>query len=311
MKRSFFLIMLVGLSIEARIQIRHTGSSSSYFFAMRVADEFSKKSSHVCPLVESTNTSKGFMDFAQTEDQYSYDVVNASRPIQPAELGCCKKAGVGPFLEICVGLDAIALIAKKSTVEFKDLTIQDISKAVAKKVKNDKGEFVNNPYKKWSDINPKLPNLPIRILIPSKGRGTREGFESIVLNENKEIRSGPEVRDISVYEVADNYRLFFDFLEKNQNVLAFVSTNILDERHHIKKLPIDGIEPTYLNIQNRSYPMVRKVFIYVKEKNYTTTEGLQDYVNEWLSTAAIGKDGYLTKMGLIPLLPNEKKQRKL
>jgi phosphate transport system substrate-binding protein len=302
--------MLVGLSVEARIQIRHTGSSSSYLFTQKVADEFSKKSTHVCPLVESTNTNKGFIDLAQTEDQYNYDVINASRQIQPAELEQCKKAGIGPLLEVCVGLDAIALIAKKTTVEF-NLSIHDISKAVAKKIKNSKGEFVDNPYKKWSDINPKLPDLPIRILIPSKNHGTREGFESIVLNENKEIRDGPEVREISAYEASDNYRLFFDFLEKNENVLAFVSTNILDEHSHIKKLPINGVEPTYLNIQNRRYPMVRKVFIYIKEKNYATTEGLQDYVHEWLSPEAIGKDGYLTKMGLIPLLPNENKQRKL
>lgn len=311
MKLSFFLIMLVWLSIEARIQIRHTGSSSSYFFAMKVADEFSKKSTYICPFVESTNTTKGFIDLAQPEDKYGYDVINASRSIQPTELARCKKAGVGPLLEICLGLDAIALIAKKNTVEFKDLSIQDISKAVAKKIKNNEGEFIDNPYKKWSDINPKLPDLPIRILIPSKGHGIREVFESIVLNENKEIRDGPEVREISAYEVSDNYRLFFDFLEKNENVLAFVSTNILDERSHIKKLPINGVESTYLNIQNRSYPIVGKVFIYVKEKNYATTEGLKNYVDEWLSPTAIGKDGYLTKMGLIPLLANEKKQRKL
>ena len=54
--------------------------------------------------------------------------------------------------------------------------------------------------------------------------------------------------------------------------------------------------------------MVRKLFIYVRDSK---TEGLQDYINEWLSPAAIGENGYLTKMGLIPLLEGVERRRKL
>jgi phosphate transport system substrate-binding protein len=91
--------------------------------------------------------------------------------------------------------------------------------------------------------------------------------------------------------------------------MGFVATNLLDAHVHIKPLKIDNVEPTYSNIQNGTYPMVRKLFIYVRED--TKTEGILDYVNEWLSPAAISKDGYLTKMGLVPLLENAQRYRKL
>ena len=302
--------MFISLPVEGRIQVRQTGSSTVYPFAAKVAREFSKKSTHICPLVESTSTGNGFVDFTQTHSSFGCDVVGASRQINSYELAACKKAGVGQIQEICIGIGGIALVAKKSRSGFEDLRLKNIYQAVAKKVTNQKGEVVDNVYKKWSDINPKLPDLPICILIPSRDHGTREVFETVIMRGH-DIRKGPEVREISEYEAADSHDLLFDFLEHN-NAMAFIAVNLLSSHHdHIKVLPIDSINPTILNIQNGTYPLARKVFIYVKESNNRTTEGLQDYVNEWLSPEAIGNDGYLTKMGLVPLLEVKKNRRKL
>ena len=124
----------------------------------------------------------------------------------------------------------------------------------------------------------------------------------------QEVRSGVELREISDYEAADSHHLLFDFLDNNPTTMAFVAVNLLDEYTQIKAIQIDGIEPTQSNIHNGAYPMVRKLFIYVRDNK---TEGIQDYIDEWLSPAAIGKDGYLTKMELIPLLDGVERRRKL
>ncbi len=312
MKTFYFLIfMFAGLSVEGRIQILQTGSSTVYPFAVKVAQAFSKETTNVCPLVESTGTGAGFLDFSQADNNFGYDIAAASRKIKPEELKKCKKAGIASISEICIGIDGIALATKKNLKGFKDLSLQDIFSAISKTFTNKTGETIENPYKKWSDIDSKYPDAPIRILIPSKAHGTRDTFETVVMKGHA-IRSGPEIREISDYEAADSHDLLFDFLKQNDTAMAFVAVSLLDAREdHIKALSIDSTEPTILNIQNSTYPLVRKLFIYVNERRYGKTEGLREYVNEWLNPAAIGKDGYLTKMGLIPLLATEKKQRKL
>lgn len=304
----FLLLLFISFPVEGRIQIRQTGSSTVYPFAMKVAQEFSKKPSRICPLVVSTNTGTGFFDL--TQSGFRHDIIGASRVINPQELNSFKKLSVQSLLEICIGIDGIALAVKKNLKGF-NLKLVDIFQAIAHKVSNQKGEMVENPYKKWSDINPSYPDIPIRILIPSKSHGTRATFEVMVM-QGHDIRNGPEVREISDYEAADSHDLLFDYLKNNDKTMAFVAASLLTSHHdYFKPLAIDLIEPTILNIQRGRYPITRKLFIYVNEDNYETTERLREYIDEWLSPEAIGKDGYLTKMGLIPLLENQKKQRKL
>lgn len=300
-------LILMCCSVEGRIQIRQTGSSTLYPFAVKIAREFSRKTVHICPFVESTATGSGFADFSQSHNGFGYDIINASRPINPKELAKCKESGMASILEVCIGHDGIAFAAKKNLTGFSALRLKDILTAVAKKITNNNGDIVDNPYHQWNEINPNLPNLPIRILIPSKSHGSRDAFEAMVMRGN-EVRSGSELREINDYEAADGHHLLFDFLDNNPTTLAFVAANLLDGHAEIKAMQIDGMEPTYSTIQNGTYPMVRKLFIYVRDSK---TEGLQDYINEWLSPAAIGENGYLTKMGLIPLLDGVQKRRKL
>lgn len=294
--------------VEGRIQVRQTGSSTVYPFAVKVAYEFFKKTNKVSPLVESTSTGEGFDNFS-IMNSWS-DVISASRPIQEGEIKKYKKSGMKSVLEVCIGLDGIAIVANRNLKIFENLNVQDFFMAVAKKIKNSSGKLIDNPYKKWKEINPKLPDMPIRILIPSRFHGTRDAFEQLIMM-GQEIRQGDEVREISDYEAADNHHLLFDFLEKNSNVLAFVGMNLLRRYPEVKALKINEIEPSLLNMQNQRYPLMRKLFIYVRRENYKLVEGLQDYINEWLSEDAIGECGYLTQMGLIPLTKGFKKIRML
>ena len=101
--------------MEGRIQIRQTGSSSVYPFAIKIAQEFSKKTGHICPFLESTGTGSGFTDFYQshTHNGFGYDIINASRRINPKELAKCKESGMASILEVCIGYDGIAFAAKE------------------------------------------------------------------------------------------------------------------------------------------------------------------------------------------------------
>ena len=42
--------------------------------------------------------------------------------------------------------------------------------------------MVANPYKKWSDIDPSLPNKKIEVLGPPPTSGTRDAFVELVMD---------------------------------------------------------------------------------------------------------------------------------
>jgi phosphate transport system substrate-binding protein len=49
------------------------------------------------------------------------------------------------------------------------------------------------------------------------------------------------------------------------------------------------------------YPGARRLYIYVRKADVATTPGLDRLGAEYLSGAALGPDGYLLKLGFVPL----------
>jgi phosphate transport system substrate-binding protein len=65
------------------------------------------------------------------------------------------------------------------------------------------------------------------------------------------------------------------------------------------------VPPTFEEIAAQRYPIARPLFIYVKPAHVGLVAGLEDFVREYVSDRAIGEDGYLTDIGLIPLPAEE------
>ena len=74
-----------------------------------------------------------------------------------------------------------------------------------------------------------------------------------------------------------------------------------ENRDQVKGAAIEGIEPTFERIAALEYPVSRPLFIYVKQSHVGVIPGIPEYVTEYVSEGALGPDGYLTQMGLIPL----------
>ena len=64
---------------------------------------------------------------------------------------------------------------------------------------------------------------------------------------------------------------------------------------------IDGIAPSPETISNGTYPLARSLYIYVKKAHIGVTPGLQEFLIEFTSEAAVGRGGYLQDRGLVPL----------
>ncbi len=299
--KTLVFCIIVWIPLFSKVQIRQAGSSTIYPFALKVAAEFSKNANHIVPFLESTGSTKGFSLLSVNGGALDYDIIGSSRKIRLDELDRIKKAGIN-LSEICIGLDGVVAITRKNQSLFKNLRLKDINLALKEKIKNKQNQIMDNPYKTWHEINADLPNIPIRILISPKNHATRDMFELILSDE---IRKAPEVRELDKSEMDESHELLFDFLEKNDNYIAFVGINRLNHHNeNFEAIPIDSIEPTFANIQSEKYPLTRKLYLYVKTYNYKTTEGLREYLAEWQSSRAIGEEGYLTKMGLIPITSN-------
>lgn len=203
----------------ARDQINIVGSSTVFPFATAVAEKFGNKSEFKTPKVESTGSGGGLKLFCKGVGAETPDIANASRRMKAKEWKKCQVAGVKDIMEFKIGFDGIAMANAKSGPEL-SLTRKQVFLALAAMVPDNDGKLVANPYTKWSDIDPSLPDTKIEVLGPPPTSGTRDAFEELALgggakkiNWLKELR-GLKVGDAKIAELAKTHGIPAKFLEK-------------------------------------------------------------------------------------------------
>ena len=174
--------LLLCQSALARDYITMAGSSTVYPFARTIAEEFGQNTKFKTPIVESVGTGGGIKLFCLGVGEKFIDFANASRKIKTSELTICKKNGVKNIKEIKIGYDGI-VIANSVKANPYNLTKKQIFLALAKKVPI-AGKLVNNPYRKWSDIDKSLSNQEIMVYGPPPTSGTRDSFVELVMQES-------------------------------------------------------------------------------------------------------------------------------
>jgi phosphate transport system substrate-binding protein len=108
--------------------------------------------------------------------------------------------------------------------------------------------------------------------------------------------------DGAFVEAGENDNLIVQKLDGNPNAAGIFGYSFLEEnRDRVQGAVIDGVEPTFEKISTLQYPVSRPMFIYVKRAHVGVIPGIPEFVAEYLGEGAMGNDGYLTEMGLIPL----------
>jgi phosphate transport system substrate-binding protein len=311
-------LVSVAAHAQARDHISIAGSSTVFPFSSIVAEAFGKKGLYKTPVVESTGTGGGFKVFCAGIGAGTTDINDASRPITDGEKELCAKNGVTAIDEIRVGYDGIILAGVASAKPF-DISIEQLWLATAKNVPVG-GKWVPNPYKRWSDISPKLPNKAILIYGPAPNHGTRDAFVELVMDPS--CQRTPEyatvakddrktfcqtVREDNVWiDVSEDYALIMGKLAGDAKAMAVFTFSYLDQnRNKIKASTVNGVAASLETISSAKYPISRPLFIYVKRGHVGMIPGLSEFVQEFVSTRAAGKDGYLADKGLIPMPAKE------
>jgi phosphate transport system substrate-binding protein len=304
----------------ARDYISVVGSSTVYPFSTAVAEQFGKTSKFKTPKVESTGTGGGLKLFCAGVGVQHPDISNASRRIKPSEVADCTKNGVKEIVELKIGFDGIVLANSKKAPRL-SLTRKDVFLALAKTVPDPKGTetLVANPYRKWSDVNPKLPGEAIEVLGPPPTSGTRDAFVELVMDAGCKtvpwiaaLKDKDEAKfkatcqtlreDGRFIEAGENDNLIVQKLKANPNAIGIFGYSYLEQNGEaIQGSLMDGKAPDFDSISSGVYEVSRPLFIYIKKAHVGTIPGIREFIAEFTSAKAMGSEGYLVDKGLIPL----------
>lgn len=306
----------------ARDTIQVAGSSTVLPFSSIVAEEFGNTFSQFkTPVVGSGGSSGGLRQFCQGVGANTIDIANSSRPIKDGELASCVKAGVKNIHEIKFGYDGIVFASSSKKPAFA-LTPEHIFTAAAAQVPVN-GKLVANPYKNWNQIDKKLPNQEIILVIPASNHGTREVFEEKVIAPGCEAKA--EIKALSgdakkkacstlrkdgrIIEIAGDYTETLARLQSQQNAVGVFGLSFYDQnRDRLRVATINGVSPSQDTIVNGTYPVSRPLYFYVKGEHLKVIPGLEQYVDYYLNAKVSGAGSLLEEAGLIPLSAKERAQ---
>ncbi len=302
---------------QARDYVWAAGSSTVFPFTTRVAENYARKTGKKAPKVESLGTGGGIKLFCGGSGPGFPDIANASRRMKKAEFDTCAARGVRDIIEIKIGFDGIVIATDKDGANY-NFKLEHLYFAFAKTVLRG-GKFVPNPYNTWDEIGSGLPGNRITVYGPPPTSGTRDAFVELGMEAGArrfptldEIRSGNEKKfkalagtvreDGRWIDAGENDNAIVSTLTRTPGALGIFGYSFLEENQdRVKGATINGVAPTAANITSGAYPLSRSLYIYVKKSALTSTPGLREFVQEYLSDAATGRGGYLQDRGLLPL----------
>ena len=328
LKKLFFLSLLNFVfiySVTSRDQINVVGSSTVYPFSTVVAENFGNKTGIKVPKIESTGSGGGMKLFCKGLGTGHPDITNASRRIKKNEFNQCKENGID-VVEIKVGYDGI-VIANSKKAKLLNLTKRQIFLALAKQVpegNKEGGSLVDNPNKKWSDIDPNLPNKKIEVLGPPPTSGTRDAFNELAIEGGcktfpklKAIKKQDKKKykaicravreDGAFIEAGENDNLIVQKLVENESAFGvFGFSFLIENEDKIQGSTVDGMAPTMETIADKSYGVSRPLYFYVKLAHVDVIPGIREFLAEYTSDDSWGPGGYLEERGMIPMPENER-----
>jgi len=308
------IVAVLSSTAMARDYISIAGSSTVLPFATIVAERLGRNPNQKTPVVESGGSSVGKKSVCDGIGTQFIDIGNASSRMKTAELEYCDKNGV-KITEIKVGYDGIVVANSKKADRLK-ISLADLGKALTAEVPVD-GKMVANPHKKWSDVNPALPAIEIRVYGPPTTSGTRASYAEIV-NEKaycgkdaeakaalkaagKKAKSCRAMRTDGAYvEAGEQDNLIVQKLQEDTGAFGIFGFSYLDQNSDtLQGAELSGVVPTFEAIADGKYKASRALFFYVKHQHIGVVPGIEEYMTEW--TKHWDEDSVLADAGMIPM----------
>ncbi|MGB8811751.1 MAG: substrate-binding domain-containing protein, partial [Paracoccaceae bacterium] len=227
------------------------------------------------------------------------------------------------IMEVRFGYDGIVFASDIAGAEFA-FTPADWFNALSAQVVKD-GALVANANKTWADVNAALPAQDILAFIPGTKHGTREVFDTKVIEEGCKATGAYDLflaasagadddakkkdavagcmtlrTDGVSVDVDGDYTETLSRIDANKTAigvfgLSFYSNNT----DKLRVATMDGIVPSTETIASGDYPVSRPLYFYVKKAHIGVIPGLQEYIDFFVSDDMAGPDGPLAAYGLV------------
>ncbi|MBX3039208.1 MAG: PstS family phosphate ABC transporter substrate-binding protein [Bdellovibrionaceae bacterium] len=252
--------------------IRIDGSSTVFPITEAVAEEFqTSKRGAVRVTVGISGTGGGFKKFCRGET----DVQNASRPISLSEMANCRKAGI-KYLELPIAYDAVVVAVNPKNNWLSEVSIVDLKKiwepSAQGKIKN------------WSQVNPKWPNIPIKLFGAGSDSGTFDFFTEAVVGKAKSSRGD--------YTASEDDNTLVTGIANDLTSLGYLPLAYYDaNKTRMKALAIQKdakagfVTPSRATVEAGTYYLARPIFIYVTEKGIEKPE-VREFVEFYMKNSA-------------------------
>jgi phosphate transport system substrate-binding protein len=308
------------------------GSDSMARFTQAIAQRLANRWQIVAPELRLGGTHAGFASFCAGIGAEFPDIVAATRRMRQAELDRCIDHGIADIIEVPVGFSAVVFVTRRDATRI-NLTPKLLYQALAAEVPQGH-DLVANPFRRWSDIDRKLPAVEIRMLVPGTTTGTRNFFDDVFMQggcrkfsvikltfnaaERVKLCTTPR-RDGPLVELPSDDDEISALAQPDSPpgtigiVPYFIATAHQDA---LQILPVNNIMPGPETIADDSYEGVHTLFFYVKRAHMRNHQGvgvvggLRQFIIEATSEAARGNGGYLEALGLFPLPAAERAEQR-
>ncbi len=310
----------------ARDQIQVAGSSTVLPYAKIVAESFGETyPDFKTPVVESGGSGAGIKEFCKGVGEDTIDIANSSRAIKKEEVQSCVDAGVKEIQEVKIGYDGIVFATDIKGPDWA-LTPKDVYTALAAQIVVD-GKLVDNPNTKWNQVNPALPDWDITAYIPGEKHGTREVFETKLLDagcdkdaikaagvadEKAAAKACIAIRkDGKAVDIDGDYSETLARIDSNKTGVGVFGLSFYENNaDKLKVATVSGITPSTETIASGEYPVSRPLFFYVKKAHLGVVPGLKEYVEFFLDDQMVGPESPLAEYGLVSAPDAERQEQR-
>ena len=233
------------------------GSSTVFRISKAAQEAFAKVDEDVEVVVNSSGTGGGFAKYLQNE----VDIVGASRLAKAEEESKAKAQGLA-WARFLVGYDGITVVVNPKNDFVKELSLEQLKKLWEPESK----------VKTWKDLDPSWPDREIKLYCPDDKSGTFDFFtEAVVGKQGSQRKDGQASSDDNtlvrgVKNDPDGLGYFgYAYFKANEKDLRALPLK--------KTADAPAVEPNPGAILDKTYPIARPLFIYVKKAAYRRPGG--------------------------------------
>jgi len=256
----------------AQATVKVDGSSTVFPITEAVAEEFQiSKRGRVHVTVGIAGTGGGFKKFCRGET----DISDASRPILKAEMEICAAAGI-KYIELPIAYDALTVVVNPKATWVDQVTVAELKKMWE--------PAAQGTVTKWSQVNSKWPNAPLKLFGPGSDSGTFDYFTEAINGKSKSSRGD--------FTASEDDNVLVQGIQADPNSLAYFGyAYYAPNAGKMKALKIVNdkgvaVGPGEAAVLDGSYnPLSRPLFIYVNAESAKKAE-VKEFVEFYLTKSA-------------------------